>query len=71
MPKRKFNSRALRQLAKEFIQTFADHLRHVGRVYPRDQFGRVVLLIDCSPRERDFCNASLLLFVGVHSSRQC
>ncbi len=33
-------------------RAFADHLRHVGRVYPPDQFGRVVLLIDNAPWHR-------------------
>ena len=33
-------------------QAFADHLRHVGRVYPRERFGRVVLLIDNAPWHR-------------------
>jgi transposase len=28
---------------------FADHLRHVGRMYPQGQCGRVVLLIDNAP----------------------
>jgi hypothetical protein len=26
-------------------RAFADHLRHVGRMYPADRFARVVLLI--------------------------
>jgi transposase len=30
-------------------QAFARHLRHVGRVYPRDKFPEVVLLIDNAP----------------------
>jgi len=30
-------------------EAFADHLRHVGNVYPRDQHPEVVLLIDNAP----------------------
>ncbi len=30
-------------------QAFADHLRHVGRVYPKQQYPEVVLLIDNAP----------------------
>ena len=30
-------------------EAFAAHLRHVGRVYPRDRHKRVVLLIDNAP----------------------
>ena len=33
-------------------RAFADHLRHVGRMYPADQFARVVLLIDNAPWHR-------------------
>ena len=33
-------------------RAFADHLRHVGRMYPRGRFGRVVLLIDNAPWHR-------------------
>jgi transposase len=33
-------------------QAFADPLRHVGRLYPRQKFGRVVLLIDNAPWHR-------------------
>ena len=31
---------------------FADHLRHVGRMYPRGTHGRVVVLIDNAPWHR-------------------
>ena len=34
-------------------RAFADHLRHVGRVYPRGRFGRVELLTDNAPWHRD------------------
>jgi transposase len=37
---------------KRMQRAFADHLRHVGRRYPRGQFGRVVLLIDNAPWHR-------------------
>jgi len=33
-------------------RAFADHLRHVGRRYPRERFARVVLLIDNTPWHR-------------------
>jgi hypothetical protein len=33
-------------------QAFADHLRHVGRVYPRARCPRVVLVIDNAPWHR-------------------
>ena len=33
-------------------EAFADHLRHVGRVYPRHHYPEVVLLIDNAPWHR-------------------
>ena len=33
-------------------EAFADHLRHVGKVYPQDQHPEVVLLIDNAPWHR-------------------
>ena len=33
-------------------EAFADHLRHVGRVYPRDKHPEVVLRIDTAPWRR-------------------
>jgi transposase len=33
-------------------RAFADHLRHVGRMYPKEKFPRVVLLIDNAPWHR-------------------
>jgi transposase len=33
-------------------EAFADHLRHVGRLYPRPQHARVVLLLDNAPWHR-------------------
>jgi transposase len=37
---------------KRLQEAFADHLRHVGRVYPRDKHPEVVLLIDNAPWHR-------------------
>jgi DDE superfamily endonuclease len=37
---------------KRMQRAFADHLRHVGAMYPRERFGRVVLLIDNAPWHR-------------------
>lgn len=33
-------------------EAFADHLRHVGRMYPRQKHKRVVILIDNAPWHR-------------------
>ena len=33
-------------------EAFAAHLRHVGRVYPKEQYRRVVLIIDNAPWHR-------------------
>jgi len=33
-------------------ETFAGHLRHIGRVYPRERYPRVVLVIDNAPWHR-------------------
>jgi transposase len=33
-------------------EAFADHLRHIGRVYPQDQYPEVVLLMDNAPWHR-------------------
>jgi DDE superfamily endonuclease len=35
--------------ARRLQEAFAAHLRHVGRVYPRGRYGRVVLVIDNAP----------------------
>ncbi len=43
--KRKTGESKNRRLA----EAFARHLRHVGRVYPREKHGRVVLVIDNAP----------------------
>lgn len=37
---------------KRMQEAFAAHLRHVGRVYPRERYGRVVLVIDNAPWHR-------------------
>jgi transposase len=37
---------------KRMQEAFADHLRHVGRIYRRDQHAEVVLLIDNAPWHR-------------------
>jgi transposase len=34
---------------RRLTEAFAAHLRHVGRVYPRDEYPRVVLVIDNAP----------------------
>jgi transposase len=36
-------------------EAFAAHLRHLGRSYPREQYPRVVLLIDNAPWHRGSC----------------
>ncbi|WP_020476387.1 transposase [Zavarzinella formosa] len=36
-----------------YQQAFADHLRHVGRIYPKDRHPSVVLLIDSAPWHRE------------------
>jgi transposase len=33
-------------------EAFADHLRHIGRVYPKSQHAKVVILIDNAPWHR-------------------
>jgi transposase len=38
--------------ARRMQAAFAAHLRHVGRMYPRQEYPRVVLLIDNAPRHR-------------------
>jgi hypothetical protein len=38
--------------ARRMQQAFAAHLRHVGRVYPREKSPRVVVLIDNAPWHR-------------------
>src|SRR5207302_6168345 len=38
--------------SRRMQEAFADHLRHVGRVYPQDKHKEVVLLIDNAPWHR-------------------
>jgi hypothetical protein len=38
-----------RSKTRRLQEAFARHLRHVGRLYPRDRCQRVVLLIDNAP----------------------
>ena len=44
--------RAGRSKARRLQEALAAHLRHVGRVYPRERHPRVVLLIDNAPWHR-------------------
>ena len=46
------NRKSGQSKTKRMQRAFAEHLRHIGRVYPREQFGRVVLLIDNAPWHR-------------------
>jgi transposase len=38
--------------SRRLQEAFADHLRHLGRVYPRAKYPRVVLVIDNAPWHR-------------------
>jgi hypothetical protein len=46
------NRKRAESKTRRMQRAFADHLRHVGRVYPREEHGRVVLLIDNAPWHR-------------------
>lgn len=46
------NRKAKESKTRRMQRAFADHLRHVGRVYPRATFPRVVLTIDNAPWHR-------------------
>jgi DDE superfamily endonuclease len=48
----KDNRKSTDSKTKRMQQAFADHLRHVGKAYPREKFGRVVLTIDNAPWHR-------------------
>ena len=48
----KANRKSGESKTRRMQRAFADHLRHVGRVYPKERFGRVVLTIDNAPRHR-------------------
>jgi hypothetical protein len=41
-----------RSKTRRMQEAFADHLRHVGRVYPQARYPRVVLVIDNAPWHR-------------------
>jgi len=46
------NRKGVQGKTKRMQRAFADHLRHVGRVYPAEEFKRVVLTIDNAPWHR-------------------
>jgi transposase len=48
----KDNRKSTDSKTKRMQRAFADHLRHVGRAYPRERFKRVVLAIDNAPWHR-------------------
>jgi transposase len=46
------NRRSEEGKTRRMQRAFAQHLRHVGRMYPREKFNRVVLTIDNAPWHR-------------------
>jgi DDE superfamily endonuclease len=48
----KYNRKKKDSKTRRMQRAFADHLRHVGRMYPKEQFKRVVLTIDNAPWHR-------------------
>jgi transposase len=48
----KDNRKSGESKTRRMQRAFAGHLRHVGRAYPREKFGRVVLTIDNAPWHR-------------------
>jgi transposase len=48
----KANRKSQDSKTRRMQRAFADHLRHVGKVYPRERFKRVVLTIDNAPWHR-------------------
>lgn len=48
----KDNRKSTDSKTKRMQRAFAEHLRHVGRAYPRERFKRVVLSIDNAPWHR-------------------
>jgi transposase len=46
------NRKSTDSKTRRMQRAFAGHLRHVGRAYPREEFGRVVLTIDNAPWHR-------------------
>ena len=49
---RKDNRKKKESKTRRMQRAFADHLRHVGRMYPEAEFRRVVLTIDNAPWHR-------------------
>lgn len=48
----KENRKKTESKTRRLQRAFADHLRHVGRMYPKTEFERVVLTIDNAPWHR-------------------
>lgn len=46
------NRKSQESKTRRMQRAFVDHLRHVGRMHPRERFDRVVLLIDNAPWHR-------------------
>jgi hypothetical protein len=46
------NRKSRESKTRRMQRAFAAHLRHVGRVYPKEQFRRVVLALDNAPWHR-------------------
>jgi transposase len=46
------NRKTTESKTRRMQRAFADHLRHVARVYPKEEFKRVVLTIDNAPWHR-------------------
>ena len=46
------NRKSQESKTRRMQRAFAAHLRHVGRMYPKEKFGRVVLTIDNAPWHR-------------------
>jgi len=48
----KENRKSEASKTRRMQRAFADHLRHVGRMYPKERYKRVVLTIDSAPWHR-------------------
>ena len=46
------NRKGQQSKTRRMQRAFAQHLRHIGRMYPREQFPRVVLTLDNAPWHR-------------------
>jgi transposase len=46
------NRKSSESKTRRMQRAFAEHLRHVGRMYPQERFARVVLLLDNAPWHR-------------------